>query len=63
MSGGLPCDDAGDSNDDGQLDISDSIFLLGALFGDSSLPSPPGIDQCGPDPTDDDLDCDSYNSC
>jgi len=63
LSGGLPCDDAGDSNDDGQLDISDSIFLLGALFGDSSLPSPPGIDQCGPDPTDDDLDCDSYNSC
>ena len=51
------CDDACDSNDDGAMDISDAIVTLGVLFlGNGSIP-PPGILECGADPTDDQVDC------
>jgi hypothetical protein len=50
-----PCLDAGDSNDAGELNVSDPIVLLLFLFqGGSPLPPPavPGVD-----PTADRLDC------
>ncbi len=51
------CGDACDSNDDGAADISDAIATLGVLFlGGTEIP-PPGITDCGVDPTDDELDC------
>ena len=53
----LSCKDAADANDDGVLDISDPIAVLGYLFlGDSEIPAP-GTSVCGPDPSEDDLDC------
>ena len=61
--GRLDCRDAADSNDDGQVSIADSITTLSVLFlGTGSIPSP-GMQQCGEDPTADDLACDSGWSC
>ena len=51
------CHDACDSNDDGALDISDAIVTLGALFLGNGVIPPPGILECGTDPTDDQADC------
>ncbi len=46
----LLCADAADTNDDGQLNITDPIFLLQFLFlGGPSPPAP--FPECGPDPT------------
>jgi hypothetical protein len=59
--GGLPlgCDDAADATDDGTLDLSDPITVLGSLFlGDGPL-LPPGPGVCGPDPTGDELACET----
>jgi len=53
------CFDAADANDDGTLDVGDPIALLSFLFSISaSLPEP--FPDCGPDPTDDDLNCTFY---
>ncbi len=52
----LPCMDAADVNDDGALDISDTVSVLQFLFG-SSPPPPPPFTAPGADPTDDQLDC------
>ncbi|MBN1444398.1 MAG: CotH kinase family protein [Planctomycetes bacterium] len=58
-----PCLDAADANDDGDADISDPIVTLLYLFqGGRALPSP-GPQDCGPDPTPDDLACSSYTAC
>ena len=55
------CEDSCDVNDDGKLDISDPISLLGFLFSNGNLPDP-GL-QCGQDPTQDLLNCSSYEGC
>ena len=58
-----PCGDACDSNDDGSLDVSDPVSLLGMLFsGFGDLPAP-GPQSCGPDPSDDSLDCSTFSGC
>ena len=51
------CDDACDSNDDGNLDIGDGISMLGSLFNGDAPPAPPGPTDCGVDPTEDALGC------
>jgi hypothetical protein len=61
------CDDACDSNGDGEMDISDAINTLGVLFlGQGSIP-PPGMTDCGVDPTAEqpgnELGCLQYESC
>ncbi len=49
------CADAGDVNDDGAVDVSDPVALLNFLFqGQMVLPAP-GSDDCGDDPTEDEL--------
>ena len=49
------CHDAGDADDDGDLNITDAIYALNYLFlGGPALPAP-GPEDCGPDPTDDEL--------
>lgn len=55
------CNDMLDANDDGNLDGTDPIVILGWVFlGDPDLPAP--FFSCGPDPTDDDaLDCKQSN--
>jgi len=59
----LPCSDAGDSNDDGAIDLGDPIFTLFSIFlMDQNIPDP-GPTDCGPDPTGDELPCESQSSC
>ncbi len=57
------CDDACDTNDDGSVDISDAIATLGVLFLGQGLIPPPGMKECGIDPTDEEVGCEQYNSC
>lgn len=59
------CFDAADSNDDGQVGIADVIFILGYLFQaqGSVSPPPPGAENCGPDPTIDELPSCSFSVC
>ena len=52
------CDDALDCNDDGALNLADAISLLATLFV-SGDPLPMPYLECGPDPTDDGLTCNS----
>ena len=53
---GLPilCPDACDSNDDGSLNMADSVYLLNWLFKFGPIPTAPGPYEDGPDPTTDD---------
>ena len=53
------CHDALDSDDSGTIEISDPIYLLNYLFLAGAAPPSP-FNECGPDPTDDTLDCDEY---
>ncbi|MEC9476868.1 MAG: proprotein convertase P-domain-containing protein [Planctomycetota bacterium] len=58
------CYDSADVNDDGSSNVADAVYLLGALFiPGSPNPPPPGLQNCGPDPTDDNLDCAKYEVC
>jgi len=57
------CEDAADANDDGNIDVSDIITILGFQFNGTNPPPPP-FDNCGVDPTvTDGLSCILYNSC
>ena len=52
------CDDAADADDNGQVfAILDALFLLEFGFTGGAFPPDPGTDICGPDPTDDAIDC------
>ena len=53
---GLPilCPDACDSNDDGHLNMADSVYLLNWLFKFGDVPTAPGPFNDGPDATTDD---------
>ncbi|HEX9284235.1 MAG TPA: SUMF1/EgtB/PvdO family nonheme iron enzyme, partial [Nitrospirales bacterium] len=57
----LPCDDAADANDDGQVNIGDAISVLFYLFDGDQPPQP--FPECGEDPTEDSLNCDSFWIC
>ncbi len=58
-----PCIDAADTNDDGNpIDVSDGVYLLQYLFANGpTLPAPHA--ECGTDPTEDALLCESYRWC
>ena len=59
-----PCLDAADAGDAGQVTITSGVFVLNYLFsGGSPPPPPPGVEECGPDPTEDELDCAEYENC
>ncbi len=56
----IDCSDACDVNDDGLLNMADSVYLLNWLFKFGDIPAAPGPFDDGEDPTDDSLpDCDS----
>lgn len=57
------CLDASDANDDGQVNLADPITMLNAVVLGGSLPPAPGAFDCGPDSTEDNLNCESYNAC
>ena len=61
--GEITCQDACDSNDDGAVDISDAINTLGVLFLGNGIFPLPGMTDCGFDPTDDELGCDTFERC
>ena len=44
------------------IDLSDPVYGLNYLFAGGAAPLPP-LSDCGPDPTTDDLSCDSYPPC
>lgn len=63
FNGGVAeCLDAVDANDDGELDISDPLWLVGYLFAGGAAPPEP-FPGCGSDPTPDGLGCASYGGC
>ena len=56
----ISCPDACDSNDDGILNMADSVNILNYLFKFGPEPTAPGPFDDGPDPTEDSLPvCDS----
>ena len=56
------CLDTGDADDSGDLNITDAVNSLGYLFrGGAPLPAP--FLECGVDPTEDELDCESEPVC
>ena len=62
--GAFPCKDAADVDDSGLIDISDPIYNLTHQFvGGIDPPPAPGTQICGPDPTDDELGCESFPVC
>ena len=58
----VPCEQAGDANDDGALDISDTVYTLSFLFSGGKPIGPP-VGTCGIDPTGHSLPCDSFPVC
>ncbi|MBN1422120.1 MAG: hypothetical protein JXP34_25325 [Planctomycetes bacterium] len=48
-----PCPDAADIDDNGAYTIGDAVALLNYQFASGAPPAPPGPDECGEDPTDD----------
>ena len=61
-SGCSTCADAADVNDDGATNVTDPVFLLNFLFGSGPVPPVP-TDECGVDPTVDDLECGAFELC
>ncbi len=59
----FPCDDAADSDDSGELDVTDVVYTLQFLFIGGQPPPDPGHLTCGFDPTNDSLDCLSSKNC
>ena len=58
------CLDACDSNDDGIINLADSVYLLNFLFSFGNPTPDPGPYSAGEDPTADDaLDCDMPAAC
>ena len=54
--GELPCRDAADVDDNGQVNLTDAISMLSFLFQGGTPPAAP-YPQEGVDPTEDELDC------
>jgi hypothetical protein len=61
--GVINCFDAADADDNGDLQLTDAVRILGVLFlGQGVIPAPgPTTEPCGPDPTDDALECAEYS--
>ena len=62
-TGTFDCEDAADANDSGLVDLSDGLFIFNHLFqGGPAMPAPT-YPNCGVDPTEDGLGCDTYDNC
>ncbi|MGQ9588822.1 MAG: PQQ-dependent sugar dehydrogenase [Planctomycetota bacterium] len=59
----IGCEDAADADDTGAIDISDAIFTFLYLFLGGPPPPAPGPFDCGDDPTEDALGCESQGAC
>lgn len=58
----ISCQDACDVNDDGSLDLVDPMFELLFIMGIGGTPPLP-FEECGIDPTNDQLNCNSFPGC
>ncbi len=58
----LACAKSADTNDDGTIDLSDAVALLGLLFLGAPAPPEP-FGECGADPTQDELSCEEGGPC
>jgi len=58
----LDCVEAADVDDNGALELTDAIALIGYLFLGDPAPGLP-FPGCGADPTPDDLGCSTYGAC
>ncbi|MFN0059778.1 MAG: dockerin type I repeat-containing protein [Planctomycetota bacterium] len=58
----VTCEDACDINNDGLINLADSVYILDHLFKQGSPPVAP-FPECGPDPDEDLLDCEGYSHC
>ena len=56
------CEKIGDMDDDGSIALGDPIVLLSYLFSGGPAPAEP-FENCGIDPTEDTLTCESFNGC
>ena len=56
------CFDAADVDDSRVVDISDGVAIFNFLFLGGPRPAPP-FEDCGDDPTEDELGCASFESC
>ena len=59
----IVCQDACDANDDGKVNLADSMFILNYLFIFGPIMPAPGPLTPGSDPTEDDLDCAVTPTC
>ncbi len=57
------CKDSCDYDDNGLIDVTDPIATLSYLFLGKAPPTQPGIDSCGSDPSEDELNCDKFSLC
>ncbi|MBD3162917.1 MAG: hypothetical protein GF346_10930 [Candidatus Eisenbacteria bacterium] len=57
-----PCFDAVDFDDTGEITLDDLLGLLDYLYEGGAEPPPP-FPECGTDPTEDPLDCESFPPC
>ena len=63
LGGDCPsCDSAADANDDGALALTDAVYDFDHLFQGGPAPRAP-FSECGVDPTDDGLTCDTSQPC
>lgn len=53
----IACQKSADVDDDGQISISDALFLMRFVFVSGAVPPAPGPAFCGADPTEDSLSC------
>ena len=60
--GVLSCLDAADADDNGRLEITDAIGVLGFLFLGTFPPAAP-LEECGGDPSADQISCEAYEAC
>ncbi|NCG55422.1 MAG: hypothetical protein GWP35_00805 [Proteobacteria bacterium] len=51
-----------DIDDSGVIQLNDPVLMLSYLFSGGAAPEAP-FEECGIDPTDDDIPCDSYAAC
>jgi hypothetical protein len=58
------CLDAADADDNSVVfALTDALYLLQWAFGDGDAPPAPGVGECGTDPTDDSLGCETPPDC
>jgi len=62
MGSPITCGDAADVDDNGHNEVTDVIYLLTHLYLEGPAPTEP-YPICGPDPTLDDLTCESFEGC